>query len=675
MANIVVATQDGFNPYNLFLNADIADLVSVDPQTVTLDLGTDETLRFVGANLVIDKNAASLFVSGTVTAIYLDLSDSTQGVSITGISVDANALGALVADVSNEEHGLNVMRFLMSGDDTYQGADSLNGDVIYTGLGNDEISAGTGGDIIYAGPGAATIDGGEGRDTLNFSEDFAGYPPYAAGLNIDLVTGIGTNTDGQSLSISGIEDVIASLGNDTITANDSDNFLFGNDGDDWIFAGGGKDILYGGSGQDTLDGGAGDDMFSIGEMEMNTYRTGDKLLIGGAGQDLAVTLGSLSDFVYAFNGDDNLVFTHKESGAKFTLVGIETVHDGLKYYSIDDFRTGIEPPATDIFIPEDTFWSYTIPESVFGPGAVSVDFMTDGFQPLPSWIRYDAATRTLSGTPPKDDNGALGLSLTAIVNGAPKTVYLNIDLTPVNDAPTGLTLNNGSVVENAKVDTFVGLLKATDVDNGAVLQYELVDNAGGRFKLDGARLVVADPAKIDYEQARSHSVTIKVSDQFGASATETFTVEVKDVGKEVAVGGTGNDTVKGGSGSDKLRGGLGKDVLTGGKGKDTFVFDTKASKSNVDKITDFNVKDDSIYLENSVFTKLGRKGTEAKPAKMSEDFFTIGSKAKDKNDYLVYDNKKGVLLYDADGSGKGKAVEIATLSKNLKMKAADFFII
>ncbi|MGO4571141.1 hypothetical protein [Microvirga sp. 2TAF3] len=43
--------------------------------------------------------------------------------------------------------------------------------------------------------------------------------------------------------------------------------------------------------------------------------------------------------------------------------------------------------------------------------------------------------------------------------------------------------------------------------------------------------------------------------------------------------------------------------------------------------------------------------------------------------YLICDAKKGVLYYDADGSGKGKAVEIATLKKGLKMTYADFFVI
>ena len=45
-----------------------------------------------------------------------------------------------------------------------------------------------------------------------------------------------------------------------------------------------------------------------------------------------------------------------------------------------------------------------------------------------------------------------------------------------------------------------------------------------------------------------------------------------------------------------------------------------------------------------------------------------------KNNVIVYD-KKGMLWYDADGSGSGAAVQIATMSKKLKISALDFIII
>lgn len=147
-------------------------------------------------------------------------------------------------------------------------------------------------------------------------------------------------------------------------------------------------------------------------------------------------------------------------------------------------------------------------------------------------------------------------------------------------------------------------------------------------------------------------------------------------GHDKIYGGNGHDTLSGDNGNDTIRGELGRDILKGGAGRDAFVFDTKPNKSsNLDKILDFKVKDDSIWLDNAVFTKLGTKGTEAKPVPLLKDVFVVGSKAKDKNDYVVYDKAKGILFYDPDGSGKSKAVEIANLSKKLAMTHKDFFVI
>ena len=144
---------------------------------------------------------------------------------------------------------------------------------------------------------------------------------------------------------------------------------------------------------------------------------------------------------------------------------------------------------------------------------------------------------------------------------------------------------------------------------------------------------------------------------------------------DTQIGGKGKDALKGDAYANILKGMLGNDTLTGGKGRDVFVFETKPNKkTNLDKIVDFNAKDDSFWLDNLVFKKLG-KGTPTKPLKLNKAFFTIGDKAKDKNDYLVYDKIKGVLSYDIDGSGAKAAVAIATLKKGLKMTYADFFVI
>jgi Ca2+-binding RTX toxin-like protein len=150
-------------------------------------------------------------------------------------------------------------------------------------------------------------------------------------------------------------------------------------------------------------------------------------------------------------------------------------------------------------------------------------------------------------------------------------------------------------------------------------------------------------------------------------------------GHEVLIGKAGSDRLKGGAGNDILKGNKGKDVLYGGAGSDAFVFDTKIKKSthkkHVDRIVDFNVKDDVIWLDNSAFKKLGKGGTPTDPVNINKKHFAIGSKAKNKNDYIIYNKAKGILYYDHDGAGKGVALQIAKLDKNLKMAAGDLFVI
>ncbi|MCG7392165.1 cadherin domain-containing protein [Microvirga sp. ACRRW] len=182
---------------------------------------------------------------------------------------------------------------------------------------------------------------------------------------------------------------------------------------------------------------------------------------------------------------------------------------------------------------------------------------------------------------------------------------------------------------------------------------------------------------IDYLSGGHHNDTLK-----GDAGNDTLK---GDNGNDKLYGGAGNDKLYGGKNNDLLKGDAGDDILYGdegndklygGAGKDTFVFNKKLNaKTNLDTIADFKVVDDTIWLDNAIFKKLGKAGSVNAPAALNKDFFRVGDKAKDKNDYIVYDKKKGILYYDADGSGKGKAVEIAKLSKNLKMTFADFFVV
>ena len=114
--------------------------------------------------------------------------------------------------------------------------------------------------------------------------------------------------------------------------------------------------------------------------------------------------------------------------------------------------------------------------------------------------------------------------------------------------------------------------------------------------------------------------------------------------------------------------------MTGGAGLDSFVFNSALNtSSNKDIITDFNVVDDIIRLENAVFTTLSRIGM------LSANFFKSSSTgvAADSDDYILYNTTSGLLSYDADGNGSGASVAFAVMGALVHpaLTAADFVVI
>jgi hypothetical protein len=290
--------------------------------------------------------------------------------------------------------------------------------------------------------------------------------------------------------------------------------------------------------------------------------------------------------------------------------------------------------------------------------------------------------------------------------------HAEVNINYLNQAPTDIWLDYGTIYSDSTVE-WDSYVNASDPNNGEKFTFTLLDDANGYFKIDSYEY--GSSLRLAKSPIRQESFTIKirVTDKGGLFLDRTFVLPVMYVSSDVdpdeviydeVIEGTdsfdgltgsgaddkllgyngddrlkghrGRDHLDGGNDSDRLWGGAGNDTLKGGAGRDFFVFDTKPHKgTNKDRIVDFSVKDDGIWLENKVFTKLGKSGSEKKPAQLKKGFFTIGSKAKDKDDYVIYDKAKGVLYYDADGSGRGKAVEIATLSKKLAMTYKDFFVI
>ena len=257
-------------------------------------------------------------------------------------------------------------------------------------------------------------------------------------------------------------------------------------------------------------------------------------------------------------------------------------------------------------------------------------------------------------------NVNLGLTTAQATGGSGTDTILNIENlygSAYGDTLRGNTVGNKLYGAAGNDLIYVGAGTASD----------LIDGGAGTDGLSYAYAAIG--VKVD--------LGLTTAQATGGSGSDTI------VNIENLYGSAYADTLKGNAsgnqlygvaGNDTLNGMGGNDTLNGGAGLDTFVFNTALSATgNKDTITDFNVADDTIQLENAIFTKLTALGT------LATSYFCANATgiAADSNDFICYNTATGVLSYDADGSGSGASVAFAVLGNSVHpaLTAADFVVV
>jgi hypothetical protein len=95
-----------------------------------------------------------------------------------------------------------------------------------------------------------------------------------------------------------------------------------------------------------------------------------------------------------------------------------------------------------------------------------------------------------------------------------------------NVAPTALKVDAQQVQENATTDTLVGTLATVDANQGDLFTYSLLNDAGGRFKIAGNQVQVADGSQLDYETGTTHVIRVRTMDQVQNSFEADITINV-----------------------------------------------------------------------------------------------------------------------------------------------------
>jgi Ca2+-binding RTX toxin-like protein len=510
------------------------------------------------------------------------------------------------------------------------GADTLSGiENVITGAGNDSLlgdgagnilSAGSGNDTLAGGSGNDTLTGGTGNDSLNGDSgvDWANYADATGSVDVYLASGESYSAE-EIDSLSGIENVLTGAGNDRVEGDALDNI---------ISTGAGNDEVTGGAGNDSIDGGDGLDIltfnFSTGSVTVNllTGRTS-----GAYGSD---SIAGIEHVWVTGSGND-----HVTGNGLSNNLGGGFGNDTLLGDAGNDTLTG----------------------------GSSNDSIVGG---------SDRDLLDYSGI-----SGSVSVFIGAVRNGEG-----NASGAGGNDTFTGIEdVRTGSGNDSVKGDLLANNLSGGE-GNDTLLGDggdDTLTGGTGNDSLNGGN----DVDWVSYAE-RPGAVTVnlttgRASGSGGADSLSGIENVLTGAGNDNVTGssldniisaGTGNDTIVSNSGNDTISGGLGNDSLNGGIGNDHFIFDTALGTANVDRIQSYSATDDTILLDDAIFTALGSPGALAAGA------FKAGTAATDADDRIIFNAATGALFYDQDGNGAAAAVQFATLTSITgTITNADFLII
>jgi serralysin len=416
-------------------------------------------------------------------------------------------------------------------------------------------------------------------------------------------------------------------GSDTIYGYDGSDIIYGHGGDDNIFGDEGEDYVEGGDGNDNIWGGLNNDYYLLGQ-------DGDDSLWGESGAD------------GLYGGDDNDTLNGGNSGDWLDGgAGIDTAFYSTSPVGVTvNLATG---QASGGDAEGDTLVNI---ENL--SGSAHGDSLTgdDGANQLSGWIGDDllkgagGADSLFGGTGNDTLKGGGGAD--TLNGGADHDILRGGD---ASDWLYGLD-GNDTLDGGAGLDTMVG---------GLGNDTYLVDNVGD---------VLTESAGQGLDEVRASTSWIMPA---GADIETLRTTDDAGTGVISLSGNASGNVVRGNNGSNVLNGGNGRDFLTGLGGTDSFLFDTPLSAAlNVDVITDFNVADDTIRLDDDIFSS---SLTPFNSVAGSQ--FVIGAAAQDAGDRIIYSSATGEVYYDSDGTGPAAQIQFATLSAGLALTNFDFFVV
>ncbi|MDD5049138.1 MAG: hypothetical protein PHH09_09440, partial [Methanoregulaceae archaeon] len=520
-----------------------------------------------------------------------------------------------------------------------------NDNIIVGGEGDDKLYGLGGADILLGEEGRDLLDGGAGDDILSGGEkgdvliggdgiDTATYADAQNAVTVNLLTGLGSGNVAEGDTLTGIENLVGSEFDDTLTGDDVSNVLNGGAGDDTLDGGAGDDFLEGGEGDDHIIGGAhgteGDTVSYQSDTAGVNVELGGLATDGSGGEDTLEGIeniyGSVHDDILVGDGGNNILWGNEGTDSLDGGEGDDVLNGGFG----DDILTG--GPGADTFMFEDSWGADTVTEDGvyentldFSLAIADITFVihADGtvsaYDSVSTLDNVSHISRIIGGQGSDHFFIEPGSTNLPFIDGGPEdgsdtldysdfTANLNIDLSNTTINPTGTSgvssienIIGGSGDDVLRLGTEAGILvggPGNDILYGGAGDDLLIGGEGtdelyggeGDDALDGGKdgdildggsgsdIVSYQTFETDVD---GNGLTVNLTDatkSTGDALGDTF-IGIENIygsmGNDILVGNTGSNLLAGMDGNDTLVGMGGDDVMDGGIGWDMVSYSYK----------------------------------------------------------------------------------------------------
>jgi Ca2+-binding RTX toxin-like protein len=614
---------------------------------VTLGDGNNRIILADGTNQINAGNGNNTIVTGAdADSITLGNGDNKidSGAGNDNIIV-GNGANFIYSGAGNDtitaETGNNEI-YAGSGDDSVTVGNGDN--QIYLGTGNDTLSVGSGNNVILAesGNNQITVQNITDITEITLTTTTSSSSKLSSlTIPISLTDDISTSYTSQITTGFGNDAISISSGNSIIDSGDGNDEIIVTDGDHNLKLGNGNNQITSGAGDLEIEIGNGDNIINLnGELinfDSNYYIENYSDLISGLNQAEDKTAHAFSHFqtIGKFNNYNPNKFLNLSALSEIIIANntelaeAETAYDWLlnqEQSEIFNIMDNISTAAYSNQISQNKlnlgngdnviYADNSINEIEIGHGDNSINLGSNNdiinIGNGNNYINTGAGNDEINiGQGDNNINAGQGDDVITLSNGNNLFQYNSNDGNDIIHAVSGnQTIEfNDLNLDDITISKSNANLLITIKTTGAVItlnnfsesnySFQFSDNS--KITLDNLLIGSATNDNLIGSNARDQILADSGMDALIGFAGNDYLAG--DAGNDVIFGGTDNDAILGGAGNDYLDAGAGDDILISGKGNDKLFggsgndkFLITKAPGAIDKITDFNLAEDSLDL-------------------------------------------------------------------------------